>query len=48
MELKFFFLIAIGIYLILVQPFEESIVVGAIAIAGGSFWLWIYSRNKSK
>lgn len=45
MRLKFYFLIAMGIYLLIVQPIRDSTTVGLIAIAGGVFWLWVYSKK---
>lgn len=48
MGLRFYFLIIAGIYLILVQPVENSFSIGAFSIIGGLFWLWLYSQNNSK
>jgi hypothetical protein len=48
MGLKFYFLIIMGVYLILFQPVENSFSIGAISIIGGLFWLWLYSRINSK
>jgi hypothetical protein len=46
MGLRFLFLLAMGVYLVLFQPFENSVWVGLIAIAGGAFWIWFHSSKK--
>jgi hypothetical protein len=48
MGLRFYFLIIMGIYLILFQPVENSFSIGAFSIIGGLFWLWLYSRINNK
>jgi hypothetical protein len=47
-KLRFYFLIGLGIVMIIFQPIQGSTVIGIIAVLGGIFWLWLNSRTIKK
>jgi hypothetical protein len=44
--MKFYALIALGIYVLFAQPMPSgNVALGLFAIAGGVFWLWATKRK---
>jgi|SaaInlV_200m_DNA_2_1039689.scaffolds.fasta_scaffold02100_10 hypothetical protein len=46
MKIRFWFLIALGVFIILFQPIGTSPLLGLFCIAGGAFWLWAYNKRE--